>query len=189
MPIGRAEVAEFSVFGVGAGALPVGLAGALASNVRRYDLVGDATRGAEELWAGSPGEATRLFEMVRDAREEAVVGRLTGWAGADTADAASYALFLLFDVPESDQRDFDDFYELEHAGLLLKCPDWLTCRRYEILASKADRCTRLVVHELRDLRALQSEERRRAMTPWRSRIAAHPWFEQRREYCATSATR
>lgn len=153
-----------------------------------YVSVEEEQQRADEVQVGDLEQAKKLFQEETSgedtpAEEPTLIGSLIGSAGQATAQEVKFAMILCLQVPPEDQEEFDDFYALEHASLLLKCPDWLTCRRYEVVESRGKPFTRVVIHELGDLSALDSKERRDAMTPWRSRIAARPWFKSMSQIC------
>jgi hypothetical protein len=86
-----------------------------------------------------------------------------------------YAVF--FEVPDEYRGEFNDWYEKDHAPLLLECEDWLAVRRFRIVKGAPKSWTHLALHYLADERALHSPERLRARsTTWRSRLAKHSWF-------------
>jgi len=97
-------------------------------------------------------------------------------APAGALDAAVlYAVF--FDVPAERQADFNAWYAEDHVPILLKCKDWLMCRRFAIHDGDPGRYTHLALHYLADVAALDSPERARARaTPWRAKLAGEPWF-------------
>ncbi len=97
---------------------------------------------------------------------------------ADAALDAPVIHSIWFDVPESDQTEFDDWYESEHIPLLMKSPDWLMVRRFAVLDGVPDQFTRLSIHYLANEEALQSPQRAAAReTPWRARLAEREWFK------------
>lgn len=86
-----------------------------------------------------------------------------------------YAVF--FNVPAERQADFDAWYEQDHVPLLLKCEDWLMCRRFRVTDGAPGNYNRLALHYLKDVRALESPQRAEARaTPWRAKLAGEPWF-------------
>lgn len=109
------------------------------------------------------------------------VARLVGERRAADAPAdiveAPLVYPVFFRVPAEGRREFDAWYDEEHLGILLACPWWPMCRRYEIVDPAPGDWTHLALHHLTDLRALQSPERDAARaTPWRARLAEHDWF-------------
>ncbi len=89
---------------------------------------------------------------------------------------ALYAVF--FSVPDERAEEFNAWYTDEHAPMLLKCPDWLQVRRFEIYDGDPQPWTHLALHYLRDASALDSPELAAARnTEWRKRLAAEPWFQ------------
>lgn len=83
-----------------------------------------------------------------------------------------------FDVPEERAADFDAWYDQDHVPLLFECEDWRMVRRFNVVSGEPGRYTRLALHYLSDVSALDSDARKRAReTPWRARLAAEPWFK------------
>lgn len=84
-------------------------------------------------------------------------------------------LFLM--VPGEDWAEFGDWFDREHAPILLSDPDWLMARRFETLACDPERYTHIVLHYLADQRALSGETLARARaTDWYRKLAGHRWF-------------
>jgi hypothetical protein len=98
---------------------------------------------------------------------------------ADSGPAAAHAFLsvVAFEVPARDERQFDDWYETEHAPRLLAAPDWLRIRRYRVVRSEGGLWTHFALHELASLAVMDSPERAHARTgPKRDALAALPWF-------------
>ena len=95
---------------------------------------------------------------------------------ADALDApALYSVF--FAVPPQRQDEFNNWYEKDHVPQLLECKDWLMVRRFRVVDGEPKSWTHLVLHYLRDVRALESSECYRArQSPWRARLAEESWF-------------
>ena len=88
------------------------------------------------------------------------------------------AYLVLFRVPEARTKEFDAWYDEEHAPTLLQCADWQMTRRFRIGPSDSVSWTHAAIHYLSDFRALVSPKREAArVTPWRNRLAAESWFE------------
>ena len=96
--------------------------------------------------------------------------------GDEALDAAAlYAVF--FSVPDERAEEFNAWYTEGHVPMLLKCPDWLLVRRFEINDGDPQPWTHLALHYLRDASALDSPELEAARnTEWRKRLAAEQWF-------------
>lgn len=87
-----------------------------------------------------------------------------------------YAEF--YSVPDERAKEFNDWYDDEHVPLLLKCDDWLMCRRFEIEDGEPQPWTHLALHYIADLAALDSPEIEAARgTERRQRLAEEPWFQ------------
>ena len=84
---------------------------------------------------------------------------------------------VFFEVPPEWRTQFNDWYEREHVPMLLECPQWLMCRRFELQALAGCPWTHMALHYLSDLRALSSPQRDAARsTPWRRELEQHDWF-------------
>lgn len=84
---------------------------------------------------------------------------------------------VAFEVPEDEVDEFDEWYETEHAPLLLEAEDWLRVARYRRIDGEGGPWNRFALHELRSLAAMDSPERRRAReAPLRAAMAERPWF-------------
>jgi hypothetical protein len=84
---------------------------------------------------------------------------------------------VAFQVPEEEVAEFDRWYEVEHAPLLLEADDWLRVSRYRRLSGEGGPWNRFALHELHALDVLESPQRRRAReAPLRQALAARPWF-------------
>lgn len=93
------------------------------------------------------------------------------------AERAPYLYLVTFDVPEAAQDEFDDWYAQDHVPALLEAEHWLRVRRFRGAEGVPAGVTRIALHELADLAALDSPERARARaSKWRARLAAEPWF-------------
>ena len=85
---------------------------------------------------------------------------------------------VFFGVPAEGEQDFNAWYDDEHLGILLRSPYWPMCRRFKVYKPQPESWTHIALHYLTDLRALESKERDEARaTPWRARLAQHPWFK------------
>ena len=84
---------------------------------------------------------------------------------------------VAFEVPEDEVDEFDEWYETEHAPLLLEAEDWLRVARYRRSDGEGGPWNRFALHELRSLEAMDSPQRRRAReAPLRAAMAERPWF-------------
>jgi hypothetical protein len=91
--------------------------------------------------------------------------------------SGDYLFVVAFSVPESDEPDFDDWYENEHIDLLMKADDWLRVRRYKVISGEGGDWTHLALHELASLEVMSSAEREAARKgPKRDALADRPWF-------------
>lgn len=98
--------------------------------------------------------------------------------GAGQGDLDAPVLYAVwFDVPLDRAKEFDEWYDRDHVPLLMQCEDWRMVRRFDVQSGEPERFTRLALHYLGDVSALDSDERKLAReTPWRARLAAEPWF-------------
>lgn len=112
--------------------------------------------------------------------------RYTADVIADTghvdAREAGILFVVAFEVPDSDEADFEAWYEGEHVRLLMQVPGWLRVRRYKTRPGSAGRpWTHFALHEIRDLSVLDAPERDAARdTPLRAALAGRPWFDSGR---------
>ncbi len=128
-----------------------------------------------------PGERTaRMLASVtgftRYVAEEINRGVRPG-VPADPA-VAPFLYVVLFAVPAEQETEFNRWYDEDHSPILLRIPQWWQIRRYRIRTGSPERWTHLALHALGDLTALEAPERTQArQTPWRTRLAAQPWFQ------------
>lgn len=122
---------------------------------------------------------TTVSGFTRYIAAETSVRRQPAEAGIGAINAPLvYAVW--FEVPESAQRDFDAWYDLDHVPHLMECKDWLMVRRFRVVDGEPTSANRLALHYLADRSALESPQRAAARaTPWRERLAALPWFSGR----------
>ncbi len=120
--------------------------------------------------AGTPGEIESGTAGAR------ALCRLLGDDGERSGEA-DWAMIIAYAVPEAELEELDAWYVDEHIEMLLRCPDWLRTRRYEVLQSVNADWNRLVVHSLASPGVLDSPEVRESMaTPWRQSFASRSWF-------------
>lgn len=95
-------------------------------------------------------------------------------------EPAPVLMVVAFRVPQAHCTQVDEWYECEHAPLLLKADGWLRARRYHGFISHGDEpWTHVALHDLRELAVLDSKERAVARsTAWRARLCAESWFQQ-----------
>jgi hypothetical protein len=127
---------------------------------------------------GSPSPLTT--HMLKNV---AAFTRYVGEEISDTGEAepGRYLYLVTFSVPDDFLEEFDDWYERDHLPRLMQNPSWLRCRRYGVADGEPADVTRVAVHELADLAALESPERERARsTPWRARLSKNDWFSSSR---------
>jgi hypothetical protein len=96
---------------------------------------------------------------------------------ADPLDAPIlYSQF--FSVPDDREEDFNTWYENEHIPMLLKCDDWLMCRRFLIEDGEPQPWTHLALHYLNDMSAFDSPEREAAeSTDLFKKLSEEQWFQ------------
>ena len=118
------------------------------------------------------------------ASTEQFIAKSIGWQARPeasdihaTAQRAPIAYPVFFAVPDARETEFNRWYDEEHLGILLGCPDWLACRRFRITTPHPAGFTHLALHDLAGIAALTSPERDAARaTPWRDRLAVEGWF-------------
>jgi hypothetical protein len=107
--------------------------------------------------------------------------RFTCELASDTEYAGdhSYLATVAFEVPGEDADQFDDWYETEHAPMLLAADDWLRVRRYRVLDGAGGPWTHFAVHELASREVMDSPERKAARQgPKREALLDKPWFDR-----------
>lgn len=88
-----------------------------------------------------------------------------------------YLSVVAFAVPDDEAAEFDDWYDSEHAPVLLEAPDWLRVHRYQTISGDGGPWTRIALHELASLDVMDSPERARARRgPKRDGLAGRVWF-------------
>lgn len=110
------------------------------------------------------------------------VGNLIDEQKRDDAGDDPYAAPILYavfwSVPDERIPDFNAWYDGENTPLLLKCPDWLACRRYELVDTDPEPWTHVALHYIKDMAAFDSEERAHALgAPGRTKLEEEPWFQ------------
>jgi hypothetical protein len=84
---------------------------------------------------------------------------------------------LFLSVPSEHWAELDEWFEREHAPILLSDPDWLMTRRLETISCDPERYTHIILHYLADERALASDIMARARTTdWYLKLAGYRWF-------------
>jgi len=95
----------------------------------------------------------------------------------DVLLTAPYLMPVPMNVPPDQLSELDRWYEEEHVGLLLRCPDWLQVLRYELNRVVGPSWNRLALHPLTSPTPFEHTRVQEAIsTPWRLRLAAKPWF-------------
>lgn len=114
-----------------------------------------------------------LCEQISDQRADALQG-----ANGDGGLNSAFIYAVWFKVPQDELAEFDAWYTEDHVPLLLRCKDWLHVRRFNVVDGSPNKWNRLALHYLVTPDALDSSERAEArVTPWRSKLAARPWFK------------
>jgi hypothetical protein len=91
---------------------------------------------------------------------------------------ASFLFVVAFAVPADQEAAFDDWYDSEHAPMLLRADDWLRVRRYRVLSGDGGPWTHFALHELASEAVMSSPERAAAREgPKREQFVGMPWFQ------------
>ena len=91
----------------------------------------------------------------------------------------NYLAAVAFPVDDADAEQFDDWYDTEHAPMLLEADDWLRVRRYRVRSGDGGPWTHFALHELASREVMDSDERRAAREgPKRDALVNRPWFSQ-----------
>lgn len=89
-------------------------------------------------------------------------------------------MLVAFNVPPELFCEVEEWYEHEHAMLLMRAQGWYRVRRYHVPSQTngAARWNHLAFHELSEVAVLDSQERKIARsTPWRARYETQAWFQ------------
>jgi hypothetical protein len=106
------------------------------------------------------------------------IGEFRGPELADDPLDAPILYSVFFSVPDEMAQDFNAWYSDEHVPMLLKCKDWLMCRRFQIEDGEPQPWTHIALHYLNDLSAFESPEREAARsTEWFKKLSEHQWFQ------------
>ncbi len=96
--------------------------------------------------------------------------------GKHGAAAGPHLFYLALRVPEDYRNEFLAWYESEHLPMLLEAKGWDGCRFVEEAVENG--LLFHALHQLQDLRVLESPERKRSRaTPWFERLAKNTWFD------------
>ena len=127
-------------------------------------------------WFLSPGGRALPWDPEIRQRHPLLEGRPRPEPGLVPLDAP--VLFCLFlSVPAEHWGELDEWFEREHAPILLSDPDWLMTRRLETISCDPERYSHIILHYLADERALASETMARARaTDWYRKLAGQHWF-------------
>ena len=101
----------------------------------------------------------------------------------DSGNAARGRYFYLvtFEVPPAAEGEFDAWYAEDHVPTLMASSHWQRIRRFAVSTGDPAGVTRIALHEIDDLAALDSPERAEARASgWRARLASQPWFDTAR---------
>ena len=99
----------------------------------------------------------------------------------DSGDAGEHRFLtaVAFPVPAEDEAQFDDWYDNEHAPLLLEAEDWLRVHRYKVRSGDGGPWTHFALHELASREVMDSDERKAARQgPKRDVLAGRDWFSR-----------
>jgi hypothetical protein len=104
-------------------------------------------------------------------------------SGEPGGTTPSHLLVVAFTVPDAALAMFDDWYDSEHAPLLLEAPRWLRVRRLRRVTVTPGELNCYVLHDLDGLTVLDGPERARAAAgPKRAAVAAQPWYASSRRW-------
>jgi len=106
------------------------------------------------------------------------IADLSSPGGSDDPMEAPILYVEFFSVPDDREDDFNGWYENEHIPMLLKCDDWLMCRRFLIEDGEPQPWTHLAVHYLNDMSAFESPKREAAQsTDLFKKLSEEQWFQ------------
>ena len=109
------------------------------------------------------------------------IGREISYLGEpEVGRNADVLLAVFFAVPSGRQAEFLDWYQTEHAPLLIECPGWLMARTMEVIDHNPDPFTHMILHYHEHAEVRRSPEAARAHdTEWRKRLVAENWYTPR----------
>jgi hypothetical protein len=147
-----------------------------------YELTGPEALDHEEYKKRKLTPDNPTYEMLKSvsgftryvAKEHFALGPN---GGAEAPLDAAVIFCALFTIPMNAQREFEEWFDTEHAQMLQENVDWLFSRRLGIVDQNPDPHTHLIIHYLRGNKALEAPERVAASdTEWRNKLALKPWF-------------
>jgi hypothetical protein len=175
---------QFTVHGKGGdSAAPFGRAPTVpdAQATRLYQSVENPAEYARMEYFNQYGQLGAMQFDLSD--REVDVARYRCLEASDTGtypEQHHYLMLVSFHVPPELFCEVEEWYEHEHAMLLMRAPGWYRVRRYHVPAQTpgAARWNHLAFHELSQAEILDSQERKIARsTPWRARYEAQAWFQ------------
>lgn len=96
----------------------------------------------------------------------------------DRPGDSPYILVVAFNAPQEAREDLANWYEQEHAEMLLKAKGWWRCLRLEVVSGEPEPWTDIAIHELAGPEVLEAPERFESRkTPWSQRLRSQPWFQ------------
>jgi heme-degrading monooxygenase HmoA len=96
----------------------------------------------------------------------------------DEALDAPVVLAVFIELPDDAAAEFVDWYQTEHAQIVLKSPLWRMIRCMKIVDADPNPFTHMFLHYIESEAALESEELAAARaTEWRNRLAQNDWFK------------
>ena len=146
-----------------------------------YELDGVDTLASEEYRSRkfTPDEPTRRMLEAVTGFTRFIAQEAFSHSRSENALApldAPAILCVFYSVPQEREGEFAEWFDREHAPILLTDPAWLMTRRLEIVDFDPERYTHLVLHYLADERALSGEIMARARaTKWARKLMAEPW--------------
>ena len=85
---------------------------------------------------------------------------------------AKVVFCVFFNVPMERTGAFEDWFDSEHAPMLLQCEDWLMVRRLDVVAWEPEPYSHMILHYLNHEAALAQAD----ATGRGGGFAAEPWF-------------
>ena len=134
-----------------------------------------SANGAVERYRREDGDGGLIVSATAIPNSGRAVEQLFAYGRYGTA-GGPWVFHVALRVPVDYRNEFLAWYETEHLQILLKAEHWGGCRFVE--ERVADGLLFHVLHQLDDLSALDSEQRKESRsTPWFKRLSRNEWFD------------
>jgi hypothetical protein len=136
----------------------------------------DASQDGADRLGHLASEAFRDRDGLRvDGCEATLLGE-EATIGGETNESP-WLMAIPYETSPEEAAELDRWYEEEHTEMLLRCPDWVRVRRFQVTSTYGAAWNRLVLHDLSTEEVISTAEVAASMqTPWRLALAQRPWF-------------